>query len=101
MPNLLLATIVAAGLLLSAAPAVSGDKGQEGADRQQAVDHSREVHRMKERTREQEWQLRNQAAEDRAKVKEHDDDAKAKDRDDEDEVIEEQEEGFGNDLDEK
>ncbi len=105
MPNRLFATIVAAIFLLSAAPAVLGDKGQDAADRQQAVEHSREVHRMKEHTREQEWQMRNQAAEDRAKVKKHADEAKEEDRDedtDEDtDVIAEEEEGFGNDLDDK
>lgn len=106
MPNPVFATIVAAGFLLSAVPAVSSDRGQEGVERQQAVEHSREVHRMKDRTREQERQMRNRAAEDRDKVREHRDKAKEEDSDDDEaiddnEVIEEQEEGFGNDLDDK
>ena len=73
--------------LIFAAPDVlagpEGSKDQGQADRQQAVDHSREVHRLKEHTREQDRDRREQAEEDLDKVREQ----------------AEQEEGLGDDLD--
>jgi hypothetical protein len=77
--------------LIAAAPVAVADRQQEGAERQQAVEHQREVHRMKARDQENASERRRQAEKDRSKVKEH-----AHEQDEQDE----QEEGLGNDLDE-
>ena len=72
-------TVTASGVF--AGP--ENNKGQDQAERQQARDHSNEVHRMKQREQDSAWERRNQAEKDKAKVKEH----------------AEEEEGFGHDLD--
>ncbi len=74
------AALILAASVVQAGP--EGAKGQNQADRQQAIDHSREVHRLKEHTREHDQERRRQTEEDLEKVKEQ----------------AEQEEGFGNDL---
>ena len=89
MLKLLFATAAAVTLLFVAAPSPAGDK-TDAAQKQSAVEHSREVQRMKEHTREQERKIRDQARKDREKVK---------DKVKEEAENAEQEEGFGHDLD--
>lgn len=74
--------------LIAAAPVAVADRQQEGAERQQAVEHQREVQRTKARDQENASERQRQAEKDRSKVREH-----AREQD-------EQEEGLGNDLDE-
>ena len=69
-----LALIVAACLSITATAAVAGPgntKGQEGAERQQAREHSKEAQRFKQRDQEHAQERREQAEKDKAKVKEH------------------------------
>ena len=105
MTKLSIATAAAVILLLTSVPSAAGDK-TDAAQRQSAVDHSREVQRMKERTRDQERAIRDQAARDRAKVKDavekaEQEDAEEAKEEHQEEAPEntEQEEGFGHDLD--
>lgn len=83
MTHTKLVLVVASCLVIAAPTALAGGDN----DGQQARDHAKEVHRLKEHTREHEHDRREQAEKDRHKVKEH--------------VREEAEaeEGFGNDLD--
>ncbi len=105
MTRLYIAIAAAVILLLMTAPSAAGDK-TDAAQKQSAVDHSREVQRMKEHTRDQERKIRDQAAKDRAKVKQADEKAKQEkaekakeERKEEAHENAEQEEGFGHDLD--
>ena len=68
--NLALITCVC---LIVAAPVAMADKRPEAAERQQAVEHQREVQRMKQRDQESEQERRNQADKDReqARVRAH------------------------------
>ena len=91
MPNKKLAVLVVFCLAIVAPMAFAGDRSADAADRQQAVEHQREVQRMKARDQENASERRHQAEKDRSKVKEH-----AREQDEQDEP----EEGLGNDLDE-
>lgn len=66
-----LAVCIASCLAIAAPALLAGDRSADAADRQQAVEHSREVQRMKQRDQESAWERREQAEKDKAKVKEH------------------------------
>lgn len=85
------AVVVIASCLIIAAPAVlAGDPSADAAQRQSAVEHSREVQRMKQRDQEHASERRAQGEKDRQKLKEFKERA---------EEQAEEEEGLGNDLD--
>lgn len=62
-------TLITFLCLIVAAPVAMADKRPDGAERQQAVEHQREVQRMKEREQEHSQERRNQADKDREKLK--------------------------------
>jgi Ni/Co efflux regulator RcnB len=94
MPHTKLAVFVVFCLAIVAPMAFAGDRSADSVDRQQAVEHQREVQRMKDRDQDSAWERRHQAESDREKVK------KPKELKEDAKEHAEEEEGFGNDLDE-